>query len=201
MGCEEKTHKITTALTAVPNSWLAGTSMPQGHSCFHFSLSVSKGISCLARQQKLCFAQQHHTPPSVSLRILLWIVFSVSHWNMGQNIGTEYYGTEMVSVQRRFEQTKAIQTVKRWETERRKMLRMILKRQKKITRKIHWEEALKQVINSWTKCMSYVVVYKFKKVYKWHLRNSFCSYILHHILRKNKITQQQQQARISSAFW
>lgn len=31
---------------------------------------------------------------------------------MGQNIGIEYYGTEMVSVQRRFEQTKAVQTVK-----------------------------------------------------------------------------------------
>lgn len=122
---------------------------------------------------------------------------------MGQNIGIEYYGTEMVSVQRRFEQTKAVQTVKRWERERErygKMLRMIKKKKTEKIRKIHWEEALKQVFNSWTKCMLYVAVYKFKKVRKWHLRNSFCSYILHHILRKKKITQQQ-QTHISSAFW
>lgn len=67
-----------------------------------------------------------------------------------------------------------------------KMLRMIKKKKTEKIRKIHWEEALKQVFNSWSKCMLYVAVYKFKKVRKWHLRNSFCSYILHHILRKKK---------------
>lgn len=113
VGCEEKTQKIKTSVTAVPNSQLERTAMPQGRSAFYFSLIVSKVMSGQAAKVMLCSAISNASPcQSENLTLDIILCKSLKYGLI--------CGKEMVSVQRRFEQTKAIQTVERYERERRK---------------------------------------------------------------------------------